>query len=85
MENPPKLNPYEFHLTTKGMLKKVCQEQEMVNLYSPFDKNEYIPFGYSKGGKRDWTLDELIVASQAENRDGLRSDIDWLAAAEDHA
>lgn len=59
MESPPELNPYEFHLATKNFFKKVCQEPEMINLYTPFDEESYVPFGQQNGGKRGWTLEEL--------------------------
>merc|ERR1719218_158620 len=38
------LNPYEFHLATKGFLKKVCQETDVKVAYNHFDPEEYVPF-----------------------------------------
>jgi hypothetical protein len=35
----------------------------MKNLYSPFDLDSYLPYGYTKGGNRNWTLDEMLEAS----------------------
>jgi len=57
------LDPVQFHTASKGFLNKVCQEQEMVNKYSPFDLDDYVPFGFRSAGKKIFTLEDFLAAA----------------------